>query len=106
AKRVFLPLHVSTDDAAVDGLAFFHVLERLKAYPPSAWHGSLTRVSDSISDHVYRTAILATRTSDSRSMFSSACVTTAAVHDLAEAQVGDITPREGISKQDKQRLEA
>jgi len=27
------------------------------------------------------------------------------VHDLAEAQVGDITPREGISKEEKRRLE-
>jgi hypothetical protein len=29
----------------------------------------------------------------------------AVVHDLAEAQVGDITPDEGFSKQEKKRLE-
>ncbi|KAI6010898.1 HD domain-containing protein [Pisolithus orientalis] len=28
------------------------------------------------------------------------------VHDLAEAQVGDITPSEGISKEEKKRLES
>lgn len=28
------------------------------------------------------------------------------VHDLAEAHVGDITPQDGISKQEKQRLES
>ncbi|KAG1722650.1 hypothetical protein EDD22DRAFT_831291 [Suillus occidentalis] len=115
AKRVFPPLYASTGDAAIDRLAFFHVLERLKtqkrtgwvrqAYPPLVWHGSLTRVSDSISDHMYRMAILAMCTSDS-TLDVSKCVMMAVVHDLAEAQVGDITPREGISKQEKQRLEA
>jgi len=29
----------------------------------------------------------------------------AVVHDLAEAQVGDITPDEGFSKQEKRQLE-
>ncbi|KAG1817087.1 uncharacterized protein BJ212DRAFT_1446699 [Suillus subaureus] len=97
AKRVFPPLYVSTGDASIDRLAFFHVLERLKRGSRCiAWHDSLTRVSDSISDHMYRMAILAMCT----------CVMMAVVHDLAEAQVGDITPREGISKQEKQRLEA
>lgn len=28
------------------------------------------------------------------------------VHDLAEAQVGDIAPREGVPKAEKKRLEA
>ncbi|GJJ11452.1 hypothetical protein Clacol_005685 [Clathrus columnatus] len=34
------------------------------------------------------------------------CVMLCVVHDLAEAQVGDIAPREGIPKSEKQRLEA
>ena len=33
------------------------------------------------------------------------CVMLAVVHDLAEAQVGDITPDEGFTKADKRRLE-
>jgi len=36
----------------------------------------------------------------------SKCVMMALVHDLAEAQVGDITPREGIPKAEKHRLES
>ncbi|KAL5531569.1 hypothetical protein ACEPAG_4446 [Sanghuangporus baumii] len=34
------------------------------------------------------------------------CILMCLVHDLAEAQVGDIAPREGIPKEEKQRLEA
>jgi len=36
----------------------------------------------------------------------SKCVMMALVHDLAEAQVGDIAPRENIPKSEKHRLEA
>ncbi|KAG1734964.1 hypothetical protein EDD22DRAFT_925190 [Suillus occidentalis] len=105
AKRVFLPLFVSTGGAAIDRLAFFHVLERFKtqkrtgwAYPPLVWHDSLARVSDSISDHKYRMAILAITLDVSKRM--------AVVHNIAVAQVDDITPRACISKPEKQRLEA
>ncbi|OCB89954.1 HD domain-containing protein [Sanghuangporus baumii] len=34
------------------------------------------------------------------------CILMCLVHDLAEAQVGDIAPRGGIPKEEKQRLEA
>ncbi|KAG2122612.1 HD domain-containing protein [Suillus cothurnatus] len=101
AKRVFPPLYVSTGDASVDRLAFFHVLERLKTQKRTGWIPN----AESISDHMYRMAILAMCTSDT-TLDVSKCVMMAVVHDLAEAQVGDITPREGISKQEKQRLES
>ncbi|KAG1732377.1 HD domain-containing protein [Suillus lakei] len=101
AKRVFPPLYVSTGDASIDRLAFFHVLERLKTQKRTGWIPN----AESISDHMYRMAILAMCTSDN-TLDVSKCVMMAVVHDLAEAQVGDITPREGISKQEKQHLEA
>ncbi|EPQ56656.1 hypothetical protein GLOTRDRAFT_105494 [Gloeophyllum trabeum ATCC 11539] len=60
---------------------------------------------NSISDHMYRMSILVMCTADSR-LDVSKCVMMALVHDLAEAQVGDISPREGIPKAEKRRLEA
>ncbi|KAG1776578.1 HD domain-containing protein [Suillus placidus] len=105
AKRVFPPLYVQTGDASIDRLAFFHVLERLKTQKRTGWVDNKIPNAESISDHMYRMAILAMCTSDS-TLNISKCVMMAVVHDLAEAQVGDITPREGISKQEKQRLEA
>ncbi|OAX41054.1 HD domain-containing protein [Rhizopogon vinicolor AM-OR11-026] len=101
SNRVFLPLYVPTGDASIDRLAFFHVLERLKTQKRTGWIPN----AESISDHMYRMAILAMCTSDN-TLDVSKCVMMAVVHDLAEAQVGDITPREGISKQEKRRLEA
>ncbi|KAG1743132.1 HD domain-containing protein [Suillus lakei] len=105
AKRVFPPLYVSTGDASIDRLAFFHVLERLKTQKRTGWVDNKIPNAESISDHMYRMAILAMCTSDN-TLDVSKCVMMAVVHDLAEAQVGDITPREGICKQEKQRLEA
>ncbi|KAK0203112.1 HD domain-containing protein [Desarmillaria ectypa] len=58
----------------------------------------------SISDHMYRMAVLAMCTSDEK-LDIPKCVMMCVVHDLAEAQVGDITPREGISRAEKLRLE-
>ncbi|EGN92097.1 hypothetical protein SERLA73DRAFT_66326, partial [Serpula lacrymans var. lacrymans S7.3] len=59
----------------------------------------------SISDHMYRMALLAMCTSDAK-LDVSKCVMMCLVHDLAEAQVGDIAPREGITKAEKRKLEA
>ncbi|KAI6167305.1 hypothetical protein EDD17DRAFT_1469037 [Pisolithus thermaeus] len=113
-KRVFPPLYVPTGDVDTDRLAFFHVLERLKTQKRTGWINRNARSSFcSIADHMYRMAILAMCTSDASLDISKRvppflfwCVLMCVVHDLAEAQVGDITPSEGISKEEKRRLES
>ncbi|KAG8945629.1 hypothetical protein FRC04_000676 [Tulasnella sp. 424] len=54
---------------------------------------------------MHRMAILALCSSD-QNLDVGKCALLAVVHDLAEAQVGDIAPSDGISKQDKRKLEA
>ncbi|KDQ50747.1 hypothetical protein JAAARDRAFT_41836 [Jaapia argillacea MUCL 33604] len=104
AKRQFPPLYVSAGDQAADRFAFFHIIERLKTQKRTGWVDHHIPNPESISDHMYRMAILAMCTSDSR-LDISKCVMMCLVHDLAEAQVGDIAPREGIPKAEKKRLE-
>jgi len=103
-KRVFPPLYKSSGDSASDRLAFFHILERLKTQKRTGWVDNNIPNPESISDHMYRMAVLAMCVSD-QSLDIAKCVMMAVVHDLAEAQVGDIAPREGISKAEKRRLE-
>ncbi|KAF4570048.1 hypothetical protein EYR40_009034 [Pleurotus pulmonarius] len=103
--REFPPLYEQTGNAGLDRLAFFHILERLKTQKRTGWVDNNIRDPESISDHMYRMAVLAMCTSDEK-LDISKCVMMSIVHDLAEAQVGDITPREGFSKSEKNRLES
>ncbi|WAQ85487.1 hypothetical protein PtA15_6A115 [Puccinia triticina] len=59
-----------------------------------------------ISDHMYRMAMLAMLSEKDAQLDISKCVMLALVHDLAEAEVGDITPHDGISREEKHRREA
>ncbi|KAF8836965.1 HD domain-containing protein [Paxillus ammoniavirescens] len=105
-KRTFPPPYKPTGDVEIDRLAFFHVLERLKTQKRTGWvdHDSTYNSKPSISDHMYRMSVLAMCASDT-ALDISKCVMMCVVHDLAEAHVGDITPREGIPKGEKRRLE-
>ncbi|PBK65922.1 HD domain-containing protein [Armillaria solidipes] len=104
STRVFPPLYTSSGDDSADRLAFFHILERLKTQKRTGWIDHGIGRPESISDHMHRMAVLAMCTSDEK-LDIPKCVMMCVVHDLAEAQVGDITPREGISRAEKLRLE-
>ncbi|CAK5267503.1 unnamed protein product, partial [Mycena citricolor] len=103
--REFPPLYQSTGDASSDRLAFFHLLERLKTQKRTGWVDHDIPNPESISDHMYRMAMLAMCTSD-QTLDVAKCVMLCLVHDLAEAHVGDIAPREGFTSEEKRRLEA
>ncbi|VDC06101.1 unnamed protein product [Peniophora sp. CBMAI 1063] len=105
APRTFPPLYKSSGKESEDRLAFFHILERLKTQKRTGWVDNGIPNAESISDHMYRMAVLAMCTSDTK-LDVAKCVMLAVVHDLAEAQVGDIAPREGTPKEEKRRLEA
>ncbi|KAJ3930535.1 MAG: HD domain-containing protein [Lentinula lateritia] len=95
----------STGDVSIDRLAFFHILERLKTQKRTGWVDNNIQNPESISDHMYRMAVLSMCTSD-KNLDVAKCVMLSVVHDLAEAQVGDIAPSHGISREEKSRLEA
>ncbi|PPQ97859.1 hypothetical protein CVT26_013028 [Gymnopilus dilepis] len=105
SKRVFPPLYKPIGVPAKDRLAFIHILERLKTQKRTGWVDHGIPNPESISDHMYRMSVLA-MLSDDPNLDVPKCVMMAVVHDLAEAQVGDIAPREGIPKAEKHRLEA
>ncbi|GAB7351167.1 hypothetical protein MBLNU459_g1617t1 [Dothideomycetes sp. NU459] len=87
---------------------FFHLLERLKTTKREGWRRFGIGHGESISDHMYRMAILtmmapASLTSKINVMH---CTRMALIHDMAEALVGDITPVDGVPKSEKNRREA
>ncbi|GAA95320.1 uncharacterized protein L969DRAFT_84939 [Mixia osmundae IAM 14324] len=86
-------------------LQLFHTLERLKTQKRTGWVREQLERPESIADHMYRMAVLALLSEDIQ-LDIAKCVLLAVVHDLAEAEAGDITPFDGISRDEKQNLEA
>ncbi|KAI9040323.1 HD domain-containing protein [Aspergillus affinis] len=103
-----LPHPPPTSTSPPTPIPFFHLLERLKTTPRSGWLQVGIPHGESISDHMYRMAVMAMMppASLARGLDISRCVAMALVHDMAECLVGDFTPRDvGISKGEKARRE-
>ncbi|TVY59016.1 HD domain-containing protein [Lachnellula suecica] len=87
---------------------FFHMLERLKTTKREGWRRFGISHGESISDHMYRMAMITMFAPPSLSSRLNIpnCTKMALVHDMAEALVGDITPVDGVSKPEKNRRES
>lgn len=85
-------------------LEFMHIVENLKKNKRTGWYHHRIEKPESIADHMYRMAILSMLLSD-HNLDIGKCVQLCLVHDLAEALVGDITPLDDVSKEEKLRLE-
>ncbi|HYH78426.1 MAG TPA: HD domain-containing protein [Longimicrobium sp.] len=96
------------DNDATDGLLrFFHLAGRLKETPRAGWALRGVASPESVAEHSHRVALLALVLAPrARPPLDVArCVALALVHDLAEALVGDITPYDGVSADEKHRRE-
>ncbi|CAN9158242.1 unnamed protein product [Alternaria alternata] len=87
---------------------FFYLLERLKTTKRAGWQRFHIGDGESISDHMYRMSILTMMAPAplSSKLDIARCCRMAVIHDMAEALVGDITPVDGVSKEEKSRREA
>ena len=89
-------------------VSFFHFLERLKTTKREGWRRFGINHGESIADHMYRMAImtLVAPPSLTSRLDIPKCTQMALIHDMAEALVGDITPRDNVLKPEKSRREA
>ncbi|KAK4404425.1 5'-deoxynucleotidase HDDC2 [Sesamum angolense] len=88
--------------SAIDFLTLCH---RLKTTKRAGWVRREVQEPESIADHMYRMGLMALIASDIPGVNRDKCVKMAVVHDIAEAIVGDITPSDGIPKEEKSRRE-
>uniref|UniRef100_UPI00358F48C2 5'-deoxynucleotidase HDDC2 isoform X2 n=1 Tax=Myxine glutinosa TaxID=7769 RepID=UPI00358F48C2 len=89
---------------ANDPLQFLQVLGKLKRTERAGWVRRGIRSPESVSDHMYRMAIMAFLPQDPV-LCKERCMKLALVHDMAEALVGDITPADNIPAHEKHRRE-
>lgn len=73
-------------------LDFLSSAGKLKTIPRTGWIDSGVKDPESVADHSYRTAVAAMVLSDSLGLDSLKVLRMALLHDLAEAETGDITP--------------
>ncbi|XP_002162365.3 5'-deoxynucleotidase HDDC2 isoform X1 [Hydra vulgaris] len=85
---------------ANSSLEFFILVGQLKTNKRTGWIKNNVPNPESISDHMYRMAIMAMLLNDNNISILR-CIKMALVHDLAECIVGDITPFCGISPEEK-----
>ncbi|KAJ1030263.1 hypothetical protein NDA16_001174 [Ustilago loliicola] len=85
-----------TDEGWSKVLKFMHVVEQLKTNKRTGWMHHRVPAPESIADHMYRMAILSLLCPAEADVDLGKCVQLAVVHDLAEAEVGDLTPLDGM----------
>ena len=83
-------------------LTYMHYLQNLKLSKRTGWFHHHVPSPESIADHMYRMAMLAMLL---EGVDVRKCVMMALVHDLAEAKVGDLTPHDGVPKDEKTQRE-
>ncbi|GAA6001661.1 hypothetical protein JCM10207_002253 [Rhodosporidiobolus poonsookiae] len=88
-------------------LGFFHTMERLKTNKRTGWVNQGIDKPESIADHMHRMAMMCLAFPETQTLDISKCVLLSIIHDMAEADVGDITPEHasGVSKATKLALE-
>ncbi|RAL37538.1 unnamed protein product [Cuscuta campestris] len=92
----------SSPSNAIDFLTLCHSLKTTKR---KGWINHGIKGPESIADHMYRMALMALIAGDLPGVDRERCIKIAIVHDIAEAIVGDITPSDGVPKEEKSRRE-
>ncbi|CAH9119616.1 unnamed protein product [Cuscuta europaea] len=87
---------------SIDFLTLCHSLKTTKR---KGWINHGIQGPESIADHMYRMALMALIAGDLPGVNRERCIKIAIVHDIAEAIVGDITPSDGVPKEEKSRRE-
>ncbi|TGZ69715.1 hypothetical protein CRM22_003584 [Opisthorchis felineus] len=89
-------------------LQFLSMCGRLKRTVRTGWTRYDINQPESVADHMYRMALMATviPTSDQTGISVERLIKMTIVHDLAESVVGDITPHCNVSKEEKARRES
>ena len=98
---------MSVPSDAARAVDFLHLTQALKTTPRTGWVNHGVDKPESIADHMYRMSLMAMVAAKSMpELDQDRCVKLALIHDLAEAIVGDITPHDPVTKEEKRKLES
>ena len=86
-------------------ISFYQLVSKMKTTPRTGWVNNCIPSPESIADHSYRVAMMAMVAAPIMGLDVGKCVSMAIAHDLAESIVGDITPRDPVTKEEKRDME-
>uniref|UniRef100_A0A7N0T5W5 5'-deoxynucleotidase n=1 Tax=Kalanchoe fedtschenkoi TaxID=63787 RepID=A0A7N0T5W5_KALFE len=95
----------SSSSSAAYAIDFLTLCHSLKTTKRKGWINHGINGPESIADHMYRMALMSLIAGDLPGVNRERCIKIAIVHDIAEAIVGDITPSDGVPKEEKSRRE-
>ena len=75
-------------------IEFLRAVRRLKGLPRTGWLEAGVKDPESVAEHSYRTAVLAMMLADLQELNAEKAIRMALLHDLAEAETGDMTPEQ------------
>ncbi|KAJ5052351.1 uncharacterized protein L3040_002102 [Drepanopeziza brunnea f. sp. 'multigermtubi'] len=87
----------------VSPVPFMLLLETLKHLPRTGWVQHGVDCPESVSGHIFLMTVMASLLKSDGDPSRRAAM--ALVHDMAESLVGDITPSQGVSKEEKHQRE-
>ncbi|OJD28532.1 hypothetical protein ACJ73_00059 [Blastomyces percursus] len=87
--------------AGASPLEFLHVVGRLKRVKRAGWVIRGVADAESVADHTFRMTLMCMMFEGYSNFNITKCVYMAMFHDIGEAIVGDITPFDGINKDEK-----
>lgn len=85
-------------------LSFLHIVEQLKLQKRTGWVDHDISPCESIADHMYRMGVTSMLIKNN-DVDVKRCVRIALIHDIAESLVGDITPFDKVTKEEKHQRE-
>ena len=86
-------------------IKFLHKVGDLKEIKRSGWIRKGIINPESVAEHSFRTAILALVLADKFNVDKDKCIKMGLMHDITESIVGDITPHDNVSKEEKNKRE-
>jgi putative hydrolase of HD superfamily len=92
-----------TSDSNHAAVEFAQLLGRLKTTPRTGWIRRGVPKWESVADHSWRVAALSLLLPGDYDL--QKCIAMGVLHDVAESLTGDICPDDGVSQQEKARLE-
>jgi len=89
-----------------DLLKFFMLVGDLKHIPRTGWVRKNVQNPERIAGHMYRMGVMSLFFNEADGVDRDKCMRMALIHDVAETIVGDITPNDPVTPQEKKDMES